>query len=197
MTDIWGIVLAAGESKRMGSPKMILPFRGKTIIETVIENVLASKIEKCIVVCGANRDEVLSLTSKYPVVNCFNSNYTEGMLSSVRCGFDHLPPDFRAAVVILGDQPMIEKEVIDLVVTAYDNSGKGIIVPVFDRKRGHPLLVDRRYRKEISGLAGPDGLKELLVNHPEDILEVETGFISVLKDIDTQEEYFNELNQII
>ncbi|MCU0377344.1 MAG: nucleotidyltransferase family protein [Bacteroidales bacterium] len=197
MTDIWGIVLAAGESKRMGSPKMTLPFRGKTIVETVLENLLASKIKKCIVVLGANRHEVLSLTGKYPVVNCYNTNYKEGMLSSVKCGFDHLPAEFGAALVVLGDQPMIETEVINLVIETYINSDKGIVVPVHNGKRGHPLLIDRRYREEISGLAGPDGLKGLLVNHPEDILEVETGHISVLKDIDTQEEYFNELNQTI
>ncbi|MCI0522786.1 MAG: nucleotidyltransferase family protein [Bacteroidales bacterium] len=197
MTEIWGIVLAAGESKRMGSPKMTLPFRGKTIIETVIGNLLASKIEKCIVVVGADRTEVLSLTAKYPVVNCFNPNYKEGMLSSVKCGFDHLPSEFGAALVVLGDQPMIETEVINLVIETYINSDKGIVVPVHNGKRGHPLLIDRRHREEISGLAGPHGLKGLLVNHPEDILEVETGHISVLKDIDTQEEYLNELNQII
>lgn len=196
MKGIWGIVLAAGESKRMGSPKMSLPFRQKTIIGTVIANVMASKVEKSIVVLGANHDEVLSLTEKYPVVNCYNANYKEGMLSSVRCGFEHLPPDFRAALVLLGDQPMIETEVIDLVIDTYNTSDRGIVVPVHDGKRGHPLLVDSRYREEICGMTGPDGLRELLKKHPEDVLEVETLHLSVLRDIDTEEDYLNEVNQI-
>ncbi|MCU0366946.1 MAG: nucleotidyltransferase family protein [Bacteroidales bacterium] len=195
MKGIWGIVLAAGESKRMGSPKMSLPFRQKTIIETVIANVMASKVEKSIVVLGANHDEVLSLTEKYPVVNCFNANYKAGMLSSVKCGFEHLPPDFRAALVLLGDQPMIDTEVIDLVIETYNKSDRGIVVPVHNGKRGHPLLVDNRYREEIYGLAGPDGLRGLLKKHPEDILEVESLHSSVLKDIDTHEDYLNEVNQ--
>jgi molybdenum cofactor cytidylyltransferase len=196
MKGIWGIVLAAGESKRMGSPKMTLPFRDKTIIGTVIANVMASEVEKSIVVLGANHDEVLSLTEKYPVVNCFNANYKEGMLSSVKCGFEHLPQDFRAALVLLGDQPMIETEVIDLIIQAYNKSDRGIVVPVHNGKRGHPLLVDSRYRKEICGMAGPDGLGGLLKTHPEDVLEVESMHLSVLRDIDTQEDYLNEVNQI-
>jgi molybdenum cofactor cytidylyltransferase len=195
MKGIWAIVLAAGESKRMGSPKMILPYEGMTIIEKVIESVLASEVEKVVTVLGSNKDEVLKVIEKLPVLRCYNRSYMDGMLSSLKCGFDFLPDDFRAAMVFLGDQPMAETSVIDLVIRTYDESGMGIVVPVFNGKRGHPLLADKKYRDEILNLDEPDGLRGLLRRHPDDLLEVETENPSVLMDIDTKEDYINEINK--
>jgi len=197
MNEIWAIILAAGESKRMGSPKMILPFRGMTIIEKVIENVLSSDVEKTVIVLGAGKEKIVKLTEKLPVMHCFNGNYKNGMLSSVKCGFEYLPMDFRAVLVLLGDQPLIGASVINTVIKGYKESGKNIVIPVFNKRRGHPLLIDKRYRDEIINLDGPEGLKELVKRHPDDILEIETGNPEILKDIDTEEEYLNELNQIL
>jgi len=195
MNGIWAIVLAGGESKRMGSPKMILPYDGKTIIEKVLDNVLASDIEKVVTVLGSHKDEVLRVIDKLPVLHCYNQNYKDGMLSSVKCGFEFLPADFRAALVFLGDQPMAETYVINKMINAYNESGKGIVVPVFENKRGHPLLADKKYRDEIIKLDDPEGLKGLLRRHPDDLLEVDTENPSVLLDIDTREDYINEINK--
>ena len=139
MKGIWAIVLAAGESKRMGSPKMLLPYQGMTIIEKVLENVMASDVEKVVAVLGSHMEEVLKVIERFQVQHCFNSNFKNGMLSSVKCGFEFLPGDFRAAMVFLGDQPMVETSVINKMIKAYNESGKGILVPVFENKRGHPL----------------------------------------------------------
>jgi molybdenum cofactor cytidylyltransferase len=196
MNEIWAIVLAAGESKRMGSPKMILPFRGATIIEKVIENVISSDVNKTVIVLGSDKDEVLRTTDKLPVMYCYNGDYKNGMLSSVKCGFRYLPQDFRAAMVFLGDQPMIETSVINNVIKGYNESGKGIVIPVYKKKRGHPLLVDNKYREEIMNLNGQEGLRELAKRYADDLLEIETENPSILKDIDTEEEYINEINQI-
>jgi len=195
MKGIWAIVLAGGESKRMGSPKMILPYEGMTIIEKVLENILASDVEKVVAVLGSHKDEVLKVIDKLPVFHCYNKNYQEGMLSSVKYGFEFLPGDFRAAMVFLGDQPMAETSVINKMINVYNESGKGILVPVFANKRGHPLLVDKKYRDEIINFEDPDGLKGLLRKHPDDLLEVETENPSVLMDIDTEEDYINEINK--
>jgi molybdenum cofactor cytidylyltransferase len=192
MERISAIVLAAGESRRMGTPKMILPFRGGTIISTVINNIFASGIKNVIAVLGANRSEVLKEIETLHVKHCYNRNYRQGMLSSVKCGFIHLPDDFQAALVFPGDQPMIGPGVINIVINAYLQTGKGIVIPVFERQRGHPLLVDSKYRDEILHLEGPEGLRELALRHPDDVLEAETGDPLILKDIDTIEDYLNE-----
>src|SRR5664280_2261479 len=84
MDEIWAIILAAGESKRMGSPKMLLPFKGRSMIENVISNVFKSKADEIIVVLGAYFDELSLLMKRLDVSYCFNDNYMKGMLSSVQ-----------------------------------------------------------------------------------------------------------------
>jgi molybdenum cofactor cytidylyltransferase len=195
MKGIWAIVLAAGESRRMGSPKMILPYEGMTIIEKVLENVLASNVEKVVTVLGSHWEEIIKVIERFQVPHCYNSNFKDGMLSSVKCGFEFLPREFRAAMVFLGDQPMVETSVINQMINGYEESGKGILVPVFQNKRGHPLMVDKKYRDEIINLDDPEGLKGLLLRHPVDLLEVNTENSSVLDDIDTREDYNNQINK--
>jgi molybdenum cofactor cytidylyltransferase len=195
MAELWAIILAGGESKRMKAPKMLLPFKGKTIIEKVVENVTASNVKNTLVVLGAEYEAILRVISSLLVKSCFNENYKEGMLSSVKCGFRSLPDDFEAALVFQGDQPMISPETVNEVITAYRKSGKGIVIPVFSKKRGHPLLIDRKYRSEVEKLNPDEGLRSLAAKFSNDILEVNVESQEILKDIDTQEDYMNELNQ--
>jgi len=196
MPEIWAIILAAGESKRMKDPKMLLPFGGKTIIEKVIENVTASDVDKTVVVLGSGKDKIMKVTGNLPVMHCYNERYLQGMLSSVICGLRFLPEHFDAVIIFQGDQPMIGHNVINLLIEAYRKSGKGILMPVFNNKRGHPLLVSSRYRAEIENLDGKTGLRALAERFPHDVLEVDAGTPDILRDIDTPEDYKNELNQI-
>lgn len=176
---------------------MLLPYRETTIIETVIQNIALSSVEKTLVVLGADREEILEVISDYPVVHCHNTDYKTGMLSSVKCGFAHLPDEYLAALVFPGDQPMIEAPVINLVVRAWRDSGRGIVVPAFRGRRGHPLLIERKYCLEIMSLDPAEGLRTLALKHPEDVKEIETDNPLILKDIDTVEDYRKEINRTI
>jgi molybdenum cofactor cytidylyltransferase len=196
MTGIWAIILAAGESSRMGSPKMLLPFKDSTMLGSVIGNVLASDIDNIMIVLGADKDKVFDIVQKHPVSHCINDNYKEGMLSSVQCGFRNLPSDFEAVLVFQGDQPLIVSNVINSVIEAYVSSGKGIVMPVFRRKRGHPLLISKKYIDEIEKIDAGEGLRSLAYKFSDDVLEVETDQPGILRDIDTYEEYTREINQI-
>jgi molybdenum cofactor cytidylyltransferase len=196
MTEIWAIILAAGESKRMGSPKMLMQFKGRTIIENVIENVTNSKVDKTMVVLGGSGEEIMKILGEAPVQTCFNSNYKQGMLSSVKCGLQHLPAIKGAVVIFLGDQPMIGSAIINIVIEAYRKEGKGIVMPVFDNKRGHPLLIDLKYRNEILNIKTEEGLHSLARKFTDDVLEVKVDTAVILKDIDTKEDYINELKNI-
>ena len=180
----------------MKIPKMLLPFRGKTIIEKVIENVIESKTDKTVVVLGSDKDKILKVTEHLPVMHCYNEYYKQGMLSSVICGFRSLPEKFRAALVMLGDQPGIGSDIINEVIDAFRRSGKGITIPVFKNKHGHPLLIDAKYRNEIENLDPDKGLRSLYRKFTDDVFEVEINNPTILKDIDTPEDYNNELNQI-
>ncbi len=188
--------MAAGESKRMGFPKMLLDISGKTMIENVISHVAESETDGILVVLGANSEDLIDLVGKFDVKYCYNDRYKEGMLSSVRCGFSNLPSDFTAALVFQGDQPFVSPSVINIVINAYRTTGKGIVIPVYKGKRGHPLLLDNRYREQVAKLDPDKGLRSISYLNPEDVLEVETDVQGILRDIDTYEDYINESNQI-
>lgn len=196
MCDIWSIVLAAGESTRMKAQKLLLQYQGKTMIEKVIENVTNSEVDRTLVVVGFNKDEIIGVIGHLPALFCYNVNYEKGMLSSVKAGFRSLPESFDAVLVFQGDQPMVTPEAVNIVIRAYRQSHRGIVIPVCQKKRGHPLLIASKYREEIEKLEDEEGLRGLARKYPEDVLEVDVNLPGILMDIDTPEDYLNAINQI-
>jgi molybdenum cofactor cytidylyltransferase len=196
MGEIWAVILAAGESRRMGTPKMLLPFNGSTMIECVIDNITRSDADHTLIVLGAEKERLSQLTGMLQVVCCYNDNYKEGMLSSVKCGLRNVPSGTRAVMVFQGDQPLITPEVINSVIKAYLSSEKGIVIPVFNNRRGHPVLIDTKYRDEIEQLNTDKGLRSLAYKFPDDVLEVLTDESGILRDFDTFDQYLKEINQM-
>lgn len=194
MSNIWSIVLAAGESKRMKVPKMLLTFDGVTMLEKLIDNILRSNVFNILVVLGSYREEILGAIGHLPVKHCYNENYKDGMLSSVKCGFSNLPDVFSAVLVFPGDQPFIDPEVIKVMIKAHQKTGKGIIIPVYRKKRGHPLLIDFKYRDAINELSDNEGLRSLASRFKDDVYEQATNSPGILKDFDTKQDYLNEIN---
>jgi molybdenum cofactor cytidylyltransferase len=195
MKEIWAIILAAGESKRMGFPKMLLDFNGSTMLENVIRNVTNSAVNNTLVVLGAYRNELVELVARQNVNYCYNDNYKDGMLSSVKCGFVNLPADFDAVLIFQGDQPLISPEVVNKLITSYRTSVKGIVIPVHNGRRGHPILIDKKYRNDIVNLDASEGLRSLSHLFSDDVLEVDVNDNGILRDFDTYEQYKNN-NQI-
>ncbi len=190
---IWAIILAAGESKRMGRPKLLLPFGERTIIETVVNNAVQSEADGVLVVLGSNAEKMAEQIKDFPAKTSVNPDFRQGMLSSIQWGLGSLPEDTSAVLVMLGDQPLIPGSVTNKVIDAYKKTGKGIILPVYNNRRGHPILIDMKYRDEVKQISPDTGLRALVHNHAEDILEVEVDAPGVLRDIDTVEDY----NQIL
>jgi len=191
---IWAMILAAGESKRMGEPKLLLPYGEKTIIEAVIGNVVQSKAEDILVVLGSDREKIEEKIKDLPVKVVFNPNFREGMLSSAQTGFQTLPEDTQCVLVFLGDQPAIPHDIIDKVIDAYNRTKKGIVLPVYEGNRGHPVLIDMKYKGEVKKLSADLGLRGVVYSHPEDIQEVEVETPSILRDIDDEDDYERELD---
>jgi molybdenum cofactor cytidylyltransferase len=186
---IWAIVLAAGESRRMGQPKLLLPFGRTTIIESVVHKLMESSLDGILVVLGHRWQGILDKLKNYAVETTVNPEYKNGMLSSVQWGFRKLPRDAQAALVVLGDQPGISARTVDLVIRAFRLGNKGIVLPTYKDSGGHPLLVDMKYRRIIQSLDPAVGLRSLLSRHPEDILRVALKARSALQDIDNPEDY--------
>ena len=194
--SVCAIVLAAGASTRMKTQKMLLPFKGKTIVETVVDNAL-KVTDKVVVVLGSHKNEISEKLSGRNISLAINENYLQGMLSSVICGFQNLPEKVDAVLIFLGDQPHIPSEAAELVVSEWRNSEKGIVIPTFNGKRGHPVLIETRYKNEIENLDIEKGLRQLMEIRKNDILEVDCQYPGILRDIDTPEEYNEEIKIIL
>lgn len=186
---IWAVVLAAGESRRMGTQKLLLPFGETTVVGAVVGTALASRVDRVLAVLGSDRDAVRLKLEPYGIDFAVNEDFAKGMLSSVQAGFRALPADAEAAVVMLGDQPFLPARVVDAVVEAFRRSGKGIVVPAFQGRRGHPVLIGLKYRDEVLALDPADGLRRLMRTHPEDIFEAEVEDANILRDMDVPEDY--------
>jgi len=186
---IWAMVLAAGESRRMGRQKLLLPYGGTTVVEAVVRAALDSSVDETMVVLGADREAVRDALKSYPVTFAVNEDFRRGMLSSVQAGFRALPGGSEAAVVMLGDQPAVASRTIDELVQAFRKDDRGIVLPRYAGRRGHPVLVGTGYREEINGLDPEVGLRGLRQAHPEDVLEVEVSAPAPPEDMDVPDDY--------
>jgi molybdenum cofactor cytidylyltransferase len=186
---ISAIILAAGESKRMGRPKLLLLAGGQAIIEKVVYNFLHSNVDEVIVVLGHHWKEVASLIKDKPIKVVINNDYVKGMSSSITKGLSSLNPETDAFFIVLGDQPLIEKDLINTIIKSFEENNKGIIVPTFQGEKGHPVLFSAKYKNEFSILTGDEGGKRIISLHKEDILEVEIDTDAILIDMDEEKDY--------
>lgn len=193
---ITAIVLAAGESNRMKEPKLLLSYREKPMIRNVVDTIARSKVHETVVVLGANHEKIEEALTGSSVTYCANKNYKKGMLSSIQEGVKSMPASSDGCLVVLGDQPMITPEIINAIIDAYSRTQKGIVVPVFEKRRGHPVLIDRKYRNDVDSLDPEVGLRDLIWKFPDDIAEVKIDEEAIVRDIDTRDDYQYELNKI-
>jgi molybdenum cofactor cytidylyltransferase len=184
-----GIILAAGESKRMGTPKQLLPWGETIVLQRVIDCVAASCLERAILVLGARAEEIAGrITLPHKVQAVVNGDYRSGMDSSVRCGIRHAPPEAEALMLILGDQPFLEPDLIDRLLEEHRAHGQGITIPTYRGRRGHPVLFGARFRRELL-LIGDQGAREVVQRHREAVREVAVSLPRILEDLDTPEDY--------
>ena len=192
---ISGILLAAGLSSRMGEPKQLLPFGESTIVETVVDSMLGAKFDEVIVVVGHRASDIRDQLGERPVSTVFNPNYRKGMLTSAQTGIRGLQ-ESDAFALMLVDQPFITSALIDRVVDAYVQTNKGIALPSYNYKRGHPVVFHQRYAGEILAL-GTDsgGVRTLFKKYSDDIHYVTVDTDWVLRDIDYREDYERALRE--
>lgn len=191
---IAGIVLAAGESKRMGYPKMILPWADTTVIGQILNILHRADLNDILVITGGWHDEVEKALGGYQVRTVSNLNYKEGgMLSSVQIGIQALDPEYDAALITLGDQPFIKLRVVTSIVKTYRKTRSVLIVPSYEMRRGHPWLVDKILWEEILDLGKDDTLRDFLNINQSLINYVLVNTNSILLDLDTLEDYQNNL----
>lgn len=190
---IAAIVLAAGQSRRMGSPKMVLPWGETTVIGQVVCTLASAGVDEIVVVTGGARELVeaalAQLNCEKPVRSVFNAQFAQGeMLSSVQTGLRSLDESVDAALIALGDQPRIQAEVVTGLLSAHAQ-GAQLVVPSYKMRRGHPWLVSRRLWGSLLALHGAQTLRDFLNSQAGAITYLEVDTDSVLMDLDTPEDY--------
>jgi len=187
--QVAAIVLAAGGSERMGRPKQLLPIRGRPMVRHVIKVVAATGLAQVIVVTGAHAEAVAATLADLPVDIVVNESWTEGMSSSMRGGLRVLRPEIQAALLVLGDQPALTTDLLQLLVARYRATGAPIVAPLYRGQRGNPVLFDRALFSELLAVEGDRGGRLLIVRHKEQVEWVEVDDPAVIMDIDSPQDY--------
>jgi molybdenum cofactor cytidylyltransferase len=186
---IAAIVLAAGQSRRMGRVnKLLAPVDGKPMVRHVLDSLAAAQAGPVVVVTGHDYAAVEAALPKKGFSLTHNPDYASGLSSSLRRGLAALPDNVDGVLVCLGDMPRVAPEVIDRLIAAFNpTEGRAICVPTWQGKRGNPVLFARRFFAEMQDIAGDTGARALIGEHSEVVCEVAMDDDAVLLDIDTPE----------
>jgi molybdenum cofactor cytidylyltransferase len=191
MNSVAAVVLAAGMSQRMGRLKPLLPFGDKPMIACVVETLHgASEISPVVVVTGNAAAQIESALCEYSVQFAHNENFAAGgMLSSVKTGVAALPPHIEAFFLVLGDQPAVCSSTLIALRQAWQRTRAPVVVPMHNRRRGHPVLFDRSCIAHILALPGDATLKNVVQAHTLQTVELDVEDEGVLHDVDTPTDY--------
>lgn len=187
------IILAAGESTRLGYPKQIAKYKDKTLLQLAIDAANGCKADKRVVVLGANRDEIKKTFSGASIPNIPNPHFEKGMSTSIKIGLDYMlrfdQPD--QVIIMLCDQPFVDAKLLKKLIATQEKEGKGIIACAYSKTVGVPILFGKAYFKELMELTGDEGAKQIALAHEDDLASI--AFPKGKVDIDTEED-LKELN---
>jgi molybdenum cofactor cytidylyltransferase len=185
--NIVGVVLAAGQSRRMGhANKLTMPVDGTPMVARVVDTLQQSNVERVLVVTGHEPEEIRNALSGREVELVHNPDFEEGMGTSVRAGVSALGDDVDGALIALADMPWVAPDVIDRLVAAFSPDAEvSIYIPMYGKKRGNPVLWGAQRFPELRELAGDVGGKVLFHRHPEAIRYVDVESAGVNIDVDT------------
>ena len=190
---ISAIVIAAGESKRMGRTKQLLSWHGKVLLQHVLDSILGSEVDEVILVLGCEAERILEKVNTRKIKVVINPDYRQGMITSIQHGLVALRKGAEAFFVVLGDQPGVSSQIYNQLIREFHRvyPSQKILLPTYQGKKGHPALFSIDYREEGSRIKGDVGFRQIILDHPQDILQVEMNTDAVLNDIDTPEDYDN------
>ncbi len=190
------IILAAGNSSRLGSPKQLLTFSGKTLLETTINAAEQSSFAPIVLVLGAYANEILEANPNLNINYIINNSWQQGMSSSIVAGLTkmiELEPATENLVIAVSDQPFISAAIFSALLENHTNTGKPIIASKYTETIGTPVLFNQKYFEQLMSLEGNSGAKQILTQYADEVSTVpfEMGDI----DIDTETDYKNLTQQ--
>lgn len=190
------IILAAGSSSRLGRPKQLLDYKGKTLLQTIINEALETSCRPVITVLGANAKEIASQHQHDQVNFVINESWENGMASSIVAGLSAIirnNSEIESIIIAVADQAFIKMSNFNNLIEKQKETGKNIIASTYAETIGTPVLFKKDYFEALLSLTGAEGAKKILKQYPQDVETVvfEHGEI----DIDTETDYNNLISQ--
>jgi molybdenum cofactor cytidylyltransferase len=190
---VTGILLMAGLSSRLGFPKALLPYGRKVLVERVLEQTLASRLDRVILVLGCKAQKILSALGSFQgsprLEVVVNRRYDRGLSSSIRAGLRVLDPSASGVMFILGDQPLLNTATINRLIQAFRRHRLPIVVPLYGRRPGNPVIIGRELLPELQRLRGDTGGREIIRKNPDWVLNIPIRPQYIGWDVDTWEDY--------
>lgn len=192
MDKISAVILAAGQAKRMGAPKLLLPWGKTTVLGQVLGTLRQAGLSRLLVVTGAYRQEIETVASAFGAETVFNPDYATGeMLASLQVGLRALPNEVEAALICLGDQPQMQAETVQRICQTFLEQRPPLVIPHYQGRNGHPWLIARSLWPELLALTGEVTARQFLHAHAHQVCHVPAN-ASILRDLDTPEAYQQE-----
>jgi molybdenum cofactor cytidylyltransferase len=178
------IILAGGESRRMGVPKALLPYRGRTFVEHLLEVTRHPRVGVTRIVVGAHANEIREKLSAHAVEIVVNADWAKGQLSSIQAGIRSLPDGGNDGMILAPvDHPIVSAALVALLIREFDSSGKAIVLPTFHGRRGHPLIFRASLYPELLQASPEVGARQVVWAHADEVREVPTEEEGVVLNI--------------
>ncbi len=187
---ISGVVLAAGEARRLGQTKQLLAFRGTTLVGAVLEQARRSRLDELVLVLGHDAQRIREAVDLEGLKVVVNGGYRLGQSTSLKAGLAQVSPQADAAMFLLGDQPLVDGGLIDTLIAAFETGTHPIVIPCSGGQRGNPVIIGRELFGELAETASGDaGARVLFERHASSLRFVELGSRGIHVDVDTPEDY--------
>ncbi len=194
---IAGVVLAAGRSARLGRPKQLLPYRGRPLLEWALAAMAESAVDEIGVVIGHDAERIQAEVDLHGARVVYNARYVEGLSTSLHAGLAALSEGVMAAVLTVGDQPLLDASIIDALIALHRQTGAPIIATDYGAYQGTPLLLQRSLWPLAAHVHGDQGARALLRAYP-DASAIATVPVppALAADVDTWEDYTKLLDTL-